>query len=156
MLVIKGVKVIVSNETGELGVALPSKQGADGGYIPVANAVTKDFFAQIKTAVIDHYQNPPQTLGNTSYGKLADKSQGEEITHKTYHSGFAEKVGAELDAAGVNWSAKIEGNGKTTIAVNENDLELLNQAVNRAKPQQAEAPIASDIPLPEAPAPKRK
>ena len=152
MLVIKGVKVIVGNETGELGVALPSKQDQDGGYIPVANAITKDFYTQIKTAVINHYQNQPQTLGNTSYGKLADKSQGEEVMHKTYNSQFAEKVGEQLNADGVKWSAKLEDNGKTVIAVNKNDSAKLDSAVEKAKPAQ-DKQSKTDAPAPDLPAP---
>ncbi|MDR2558229.1 MAG: hypothetical protein LBC86_01595, partial [Oscillospiraceae bacterium] len=62
----------------------------------------------------------------------------------------------QLDEDGVKWSAKLEDNGKTTIAVNSKDADGLVAAVDKAKPQQAEAPIASDVPLPEAPAPKRK
>ena len=131
---------------------MPSKQDENGGYIPVANAITADFYAQIKTAVIDHYQNPPQTIGNTSYSKLADKSKGEEVLHKTYNSQFAEKVGKQLDEDGVNWSAKLENNNKTVIAVNKNDAEKLDQAAEKAKPAQAvkaDNSAKTDIPLPE-------
>jgi DNA-binding cell septation regulator SpoVG/16S rRNA G966 N2-methylase RsmD len=155
MLVIKGVKVIVNGKTGELGVALPSKQDENGGYIPVANAITTDFYAQIKNTVINHYQNPPKTLGNTSYGKLADKSQGEEILHKTYNSQFAEKVGEQLDANDVRWSAKLEGNGKTVIAVNKNDAEKLNQSAETAKELAQGNKNKPEAPeVPEAPAKK--
>ena len=133
MFVIKGVKVIQGKESGLLGVALPSKQDQYGGYIPIANAITKDFYAQIKDVVLDHYQNRPQTLGNTSYGKLADKSLGEEILHKTYNSQFAEKIGEQLNADDVKWSAKLDGNNKTVIAVNKNDSEKLDACAEKAK-----------------------
>jgi hypothetical protein len=103
------------------------------------NATTPEFYEKVKAKVLDYYLNPPQTLGNTSYGQLADKSQGEEITHKTYNSIFAEKVGAELEAAGVNWSAKVDG-AKTQIAVNKNDLEKLNTAAEKAKPPKPDKP----------------
>ena len=152
MLVIKGVKVIVGKESGELGVALPSKQDQDGGYIPVANAITADFHAQIKTAVIEHYQNPPQTIGNTSYGKLADKSAGEETIHKTYNSQFAEKIGEQLNADNVKWSGKIEDNNKTVISVNKNDADKLENAVEKAKPPKDVKP---DIPAPPEPPAKK-
>jgi stage V sporulation protein G len=155
MLVIKNVKVIANKETGELGVGLPSKQDGGGGYIPVAHAITSDFYTQIKTAVVNHFQNPPQTLGNTSYGKLADKSQGEEILHKTYNSQFAEKVGEQLDANDIRWSAKLEGNGKSVVSVNMNDAEKFYKAVETAKELAQGNKNKPEAPeMPEAPAKK--
>jgi stage V sporulation protein G len=161
--VVTGVKVIATKRDGELSIALPSKQDENGGYIPVVNATSPESFAQIKTAVIDYYQNQPKTLGNSSYGQLANKKEGEEVLHKTYNSKFAEKIGEQLNTDGVKWSGKIEENNKTVIAVNIKDAEKLDNAVEKAKPPQetknvkADKSAKSDVPLPETPrSPKKK
>jgi len=155
ILVIKNVKVIAVKETGELSIAMPSKQDADGNYNAVAVPTSKAFFAQVKEAVIDYYQNPPQTLGNTSYAKLAT-DEIKELTHKSYNSDFAEKIGEQLNLEGVKWSGKIEGN-KTVIAVNKSDSEKLDNAVTKANQLANEAKAAkSDTPAtPDATPPKR-
>jgi stage V sporulation protein G len=132
VLVIKGVKVIVTKE-GELSVAMPSKQSADGDYISVATPASKEFFAQIKEAVLDHYQNRGNIIGNTPYKQL-----GEELEHKTLNGKFAEKVGAQLDEMGVNWSGKVNGD-KTSVAVSKADAPKLEKAMETAKTLAKEA-----------------
>jgi hypothetical protein len=51
---------------------------------------------------------------------------GDELKHSTLNSKFAEKVGAELDAANVKWSGKLVEGGKTVIAVAKSDETKLS------------------------------
>ena len=126
IFVIKGVKLI-ETKNKELSIAMPSKQDEYGEYISVVTPMSKDFFAQVKAAVIDCYNNPPKTIGNATYGQLDAQKE-----FKTYYAKFAEKIGAQLTADGVKWSGKIEGE-KAKIAVSKADASKLEKAVEKAK-----------------------
>ena len=137
--VIKGVKVIATKASGEISIAMPSKQDQYGADNSIVVPTSKDFFAQIKDAVIKGYElHKESIIGNTPYNKL-----GEELSYKSFNAEFAKNFLAEqLNADGVNWSGKIE-NGKANIAVNKTDEPKLEAAVEKAKTAGATAKEAA-------------
>jgi len=69
-------------------------------------------------------------IGNITYSKLLE----ENIKFTIFNSDFAEKVGAELTAAGVKWSGKVDSkSGRTTLAVNNYDSAAFAMAVSFIK-----------------------
>jgi stage V sporulation protein G len=128
-LIIKGVKIITTKE-GELSIGMPSKQNQYGEYDSIATPTNKGFFAQLKEAVVEKFADRANIIGNIKYSDLGAK---EELKHTSLNSVFAEKVTAQLDEMGVNWSGKKNANNTTSVAVNISDEGALNTAIQNAK-----------------------
>jgi DNA-binding cell septation regulator SpoVG len=126
-LVLKGVKLVQTKETGELKVTMASReQAADGTYPAYYTPISPEIYAQINTAVREHYNNLGNIIGNTPYSELG------EVSVKALNPEFAQKVIEQLEKDGVKWSG-IAADGKTKISVSKADAGAFEKTEKAAK-----------------------
>ncbi|MCL2754581.1 MAG: septation protein SpoVG family protein, partial [Oscillospiraceae bacterium] len=101
VFVVNDVKI---REGGELGlkVQLPGEYGKDGKWyetVSVFDSVVRD---TVVGAYLEREQNRENIIGNTPYAQLAENR--DDIRYKSYSGELANKVVAQLNAAGVPFS----------------------------------------------------
>lgn len=120
---------IVEGKNG-LFAQMPYRQDSNGEYRSVVHAIDKDFSAKLQTAVITKYAERESYIGSASFKELGGK---DNVVSSALNPKFAEKVGVQLDEAGVKWFGMPIPNGKTVISVNKNDGQKFNDAVEKAR-----------------------
>jgi len=152
--VVKGVQIKAGGEDG-LYVAMPNEifTPKDGEVEVVngverikpvskdiAHAITPECGEMIKIAVMDKFMAHEQskelpTLGNASFNEIIkDNKSDSKVKYASFSPDLAEKVAAELDKSGIQWSGrKNPDTDKTVFAVNIKDEAKLNEAILSAK-----------------------
>lgn len=142
--VITGVKMM--NGTNQDGVnknfvSMPSRQTATGTYFDYAKPITTAAHDKLNKAVTGSYN----LIGKVEYagckfGELGDKANVKQSGR--LNNTFAQKVMEKLDAAGIQYHAKISET--TTLSVKSEDMPKLNEVkkalVNELNPQKQDAP----------------
>ena len=134
--IINNVKI---REGGELGLKIQLPGEFDGNKkwhetVSVYDGTVRD---AVVGAYLEREHTKANIIGNTSFAKIAENP--EDRRFKNYTGELADKVIAQLDAANIPYSGKIDReNDKTTITFNVKDEAAVNKAVIAAKsPSQA-------------------
>lgn len=128
-VVITGIKVIEGNNG--LFVGMPNYQREDGEYKDIAFPITSDMHEKLKNAVIAKYQSLNAERLGVKFSELKTSDDDTITNHQSLNNKFAKRVIAELDKAGVKYSAKIDGT--TSIAVNTADEPRYKEASDAVK-----------------------
>lgn len=128
-VVITGIKVIEGNNG--LFVGMPNYQREDGEYKDIAFPITSDMHEKLKNAVLAKYQSLNAERLGVKFSELKNSDDDTITNHQNLNNKFAKRVIAELDKAGVKYSAKIDGT--TSIAVNSADEPRYKEASDAVK-----------------------
>ena len=128
-VVITGIKVI-EGKNG-LFVGMPNYQREDGEYKDIAFPITSDMHEKLKNAVLAKYQSLNAERLGVKFSELKNSDDDTITNHQSLNNKFAKRVIAELDKAGVKYSAKIDGT--TSIAVNTADEPRYKEASDAVK-----------------------
>lgn len=128
-VVITGIKVI-EGKNG-LFVGMPNYQREDGEYKDIAFPITSDMHEKLKNSVLAKYQSLNAERLGVKFSELKNSDDDTITNHQSLNNKFAKRVIAELDKAGVKYSAKIDGT--TSIAVNTADEPRYKEASDAVK-----------------------
>jgi len=114
-----------------LFAAMPSKQDEFGEDRNIAHTITSDFNAVLQAAVIEKYNAEKESIiGNTHKTALGNK---ENLRAFKLNAKFSEKVGGQLNEAGIKWSGEANKDGTINIIVHKKDVPALEKAVIKAR-----------------------